>query len=306
MAQREANDHQIVFRFMGPPPGQLDMIQADVIPRAIADGASALIVVPGDSPRLAKELWPTPKRKKCRWSCSADRSRVRKDLHRSRAWIHEPFEASPKRIVATTLEDAKKAGRPPQGTALLLSDKETDQTSADRLAALESAAEAVGLRPVTISYDGTTQGSAKAATLAAIKANPDTLIVLADEGEGLVGASSQCTDLPGGHPGRFPWEATRDFRNSSSTVRTPERGSCFVERRGRRTGQACRARLAQQLDGESDRGASGPRVGIPPRVGRGRVPSQADRLERRRRFVQQADRRRDAATGQTKMPSRKT
>ena len=55
-ALREANDQHLVFRTMGPGPGESSMSQPEVVKRVLADGASALLVVQGDSPELAQSL----------------------------------------------------------------------------------------------------------------------------------------------------------------------------------------------------------------------------------------------------------
>jgi ABC-type sugar transport system substrate-binding protein len=227
-AQREANTQKTIFRAMGPSEGQPSSNQPEVIRKAIADGASALIVVPGDAPELAQTL--ADAEAKGVSVVLLGRSIPAPTNSKPFTYIdHEAYVGLAKRIVATTIEDAKKAGRPLDGTVLLVTDQVFDQNSAVRQAALKEAVEAAGLRPVVnVSFNGSTAESAKKAVLEAVKAHPDVVIVLSDEGEGTFGASQARFSL-GGEPVFFVGGFAGYRGQINDTLLANE--SCLVEGR---------------------------------------------------------------------------
>ena len=177
-----------IFRIAGPNSNDTKTTQTDLVRQAVADGASALVVVPGDAPGLAEAL------------VEAESKKVPVVL------LGRPLPAPPgkppftvvvpgsfdemaRKIVATTLEDAKKVGRPADGSALILADRDTDYFSPDRVVALKAAAVSAGLSKVdTISFDGTKTDGAFNAVLEAIKTHPDVAIVVGENDEALYGA----------------------------------------------------------------------------------------------------------------------
>ena len=246
-AQREANDHQMVFRATGPGPAESGQDQPEFVRKALADGASALLVVPGDSPDLARAL------------ADAEGKGVPVVLlgrtipapAGSRPFhyvTHAPFEDSAGRIVATALEDAKKADRPANGSALILADKDVDATSTIRVAALKSAAEAAGLRQVdTVPFDGLTVDSAKRAVIEAVKSHPDVAIVLADDAWAMKGASDARVELKG-KPAFFVGGYIGHRAEPPSVAFTNE--SCFVDGKTEQLGRLAARKVIARLQGE--------------------------------------------------------
>jgi ABC-type sugar transport system substrate-binding protein len=251
LAHREANSQRAIFRPIAPPPGQSPSAQPELVRKAIADGATALVVVPGDSPDLARAL------------ADAESKNVPVVLlgrpidapagSKPFTYVeHEPFGPLAKRIVSTTLGDVKKSGRPMDGTVLLISDKVTDRPSADRLAALKSAVEAEGLTSiVNATFDSATPGSAKAAVLDAVKSHPDVIMALADEGEGILGASTARISL-GGQPAFFVG-GFAGYRAAIGTIPL-QKESCFVDGRVDELARFAVVTALKRLKGESIEG----------------------------------------------------
>ena len=227
-AQHESNDKRAIFRIMGPPPGKPDTEQPVVVRKAVADGASAVIVYPGEAPELARTL------------AEVEANGVPVVLLNKRIAAPEgarpftvveygAFDVSAGQIVGATLEDLKKNHRPVDGTAIILADKVADPTSTRRVAALKSAAESAKFaKVVTIEFDGTNPDAAKAAAIEAVKSHPDVSIMLADDGEGFVGAAQVRSESKG-----KPVFFVGGFTNfaPSRVVSEPERESCYVDGR---------------------------------------------------------------------------
>ena len=228
-AQREANNLQAIFRIMGPTPDESPSAQPDVVRKAVADGASALIVVPGDSTGLGKALAEAeakgvPVVLLGRAIAAPDGSKPFTVVE------HGDFDASARAIVAATLEDAKKAGRPADGTAIVMVDRATDSSSGRRVAALKAAAESSGFRKVvTVPFEPTRDDSAKVAVLEAVKANPEVSVVLADDSESMIGASKARVELQA-KPAFFVGGYV-DYGVPKASYLPPTRESCFVEGR---------------------------------------------------------------------------
>jgi ABC-type sugar transport system substrate-binding protein len=228
-AQHEANDKRAVFRIMGPGPKGSAAEQPETVRKSVIEGASALIVYPGDSPELPRAL--ADAEAKGVPVVLIDKPVAAPEGSKPFTVVEPaPFEDTARKIVAATLEDLSKASRPLNGTAILLVDsKLVDQNSGRRVEALKSAAEAAKFRRVlTVPFDGSRQDAAKLAVLEAVKANPDVSVVLTEDGEGLVGAAQARVDLKG-KPIIFVGGYT-DYR-SSRVLTPPLRESCYVEGR---------------------------------------------------------------------------
>jgi ABC-type sugar transport system substrate-binding protein len=226
-AQIEANARRAIFRIWGPRPGESTDLQGEAVRRAVADGATALIVYPGSSPDLPKAL--AEAEAKGVPVVLLDRSVPAPEGSKPFTVIdYGPFDATAKQIVAATIEDLKKASQPVDGTAIILVDKVTDGTSGRRVAALKAAAESAKFKQVVaVEFAGTPE-AAKAAALEAIKAHPDVSVILTDDVEGMAGAAVARSDSKG-KPVFFVGGYT-DYR-SSTFVTPPERESCYVEGR---------------------------------------------------------------------------
>ena len=224
-AQREANNRQAIFRVMGPGPDRTPP-QPEVVRRAVADGASALIVMPGDSPELGKAL-AEAEAKGVR-VIMLGRTIPAPDGSKPFTVVeHGDFDESARKIVEATLEDAKKVGQSTEGTALVMVNQATDSSSTRRVAALKAAAEGAGFRKVVmVPYEPVSDDSAKIALLEAVKANPDVSIVLGDDTDSTTGASEARIQLQGKPAffvgGYMQYGATKSYL-------PPTRESCFVE-----------------------------------------------------------------------------
>ncbi len=256
-AQRELNDRHLVFRVVGPGPDDPGEKQTGLIRKALGDGASALIVVPGDDPGLPQAL-----------ADARDGGVPVVLLGRSipapagskpfPVATYAPFDESAPRIVKTVLGDAKKAGLPADGPALLLVDKETDPTSAERVAALKAAAEAAGIKRVeTVPFDGSKDGAARRAVVEAIKSHPDAAVVLADDAPAMRGASQARTELAGkpaffvaGYIGHRPEPQGTSFPDES----------CYVDGKIEQLARLAARQVIARLDGEAGKELSSPRV----------------------------------------------
>jgi ABC-type sugar transport system substrate-binding protein len=224
-AQREANNRQVIFRAMGPGPDRTPS-QPDIVRKAVADGASALIVMPGDSPELGKALAEAeakgvPVIMLARTIPAPDGSKPFTVVE------HGDFDKSAKQIVEATLEDANKVGRSTEGTALVMVDQATDSSSTRRVAALKAAAEAAGFRKVVmVPYEPVNDDSAKVALLEAVKANPDVSIVLGDDSDSTMWASEVRMELQA-KPAFFVGGYMK--YGVSKAYLAPTKESCFVE-----------------------------------------------------------------------------
>lgn len=227
-AQHEANDKRAIFRVMKPGLGESQASQPGVVVRAIAEGASALIVYPGDSPDLAKSLAHAEDQGVP--VVLLDKGLAAPEGRRPFTVVEvAPFEESARQIVSATVEDLKQASQPVDGRALVLVDKVVDQTSGLRVEALASAAKAAGFREVVrVPFDSSVETSAEIEVAAAVKTMPDVSIVLTDDAEGMTGASVARKRF-GGKPIFFVGGYT-DYRTSRIII-TPGRESCYVEGR---------------------------------------------------------------------------
>jgi ABC-type sugar transport system substrate-binding protein len=247
-AQAEANLHQVVFRIMGPSPGDPPDRQPEIIRKAIADGVSALIVVPGESPDLPKAL-SEAEAKNIPVVLLGGSISTPAGSKPFTVVDHEPFEKSAGRIVATTVEDLKKIGRSAEGAALIVTDRKTDVSSARRVAALKGAASSAGFSPVVmVPIDGSNRDKAKLTVLDAVKSNPNIAIALADNDEsmlaaanGRMGRKGDPAFFVGGYTGHATETAGFPFKMES----------CQVEGRFHDLGRLAVRTLLSRLKGES-------------------------------------------------------
>jgi ABC-type sugar transport system substrate-binding protein len=247
-AQVEANDKRAIFRIMGPGPGETPDKQPEIVRKALTDGASALIVYPGDSPELPKAL--AEAESKGVPVVLIDKALVPPEGSKPFTMVeHGVFDEMARKIVAATIDDLKKAARPLDGTALVLVDKVVDGTSGRRVSSLKSAAEAAKFRQVVpVSFDASVENSAKLAVLEAVKANPDVSVVLADDAEGLMGAGLARAESRG-KPVFFVGGFT-DYR-TSQVYMPPVRESCYVEGRYSELGGLAVVTALARLRGET-------------------------------------------------------
>ena len=248
-AQHEANGKRAIFRVMGPAPGQtLAADQPEVVRKAGADGASALLVYPGDAPELPKAL--AEAEAKGVPVVLIDKPLAAPEGSKPFTVVEpRPFEETAKQIVDATIDDLKRASRPVDGTAIVLADRLTDGTSSRRVAALKVAAEAAKFRQVvTVSFEGSDEEAAKKALLEAIKANPDVSVVLCDDAEGLMAGAVARVEAQG--KPIFFVAGYSDYRVSRVT-QPPTRESCYVEGRYSELGGLAVVTALARLRGET-------------------------------------------------------
>ena len=224
-AQQVANDQRAIFRIMSPKVETTETL-TDVVRRAVADRVSALIVYPDATPGLGGSL------------AEAEAQGIPVVLIERPVEApngvkpftmvgHPPFDRSATRIVEAIRDDLKKASRPTDGPAFVLSDNVKDDTSTRRVEALKAAATKAGFREVTlVPHDSAVPDSARLAVLEVVKKHPDISVVLADDSEGLIGAALGRIESEG-KPVFFVGGYT-GFRNSS-VLQHPLRESCYVD-----------------------------------------------------------------------------
>ncbi len=264
--QREAGDSRAVFRLSGPGPSVPSLDQAAIARKAVADGASALVVVAGEAPDLPAAL------------AEAEAKKVPVVLlgkplgppAGSPAFTHVrpgSFEPAARKVVEAAKADARTLGLPDDFTTIILVDQDGDLYSSARVAALKGAAEAAGLKKIELVSFKSGEG-AKVALLSALKEHPDAAIVLCDDDDAMLAASRARMDLDrkptivvGGFAGsRGMWEPSY-YANESS----------FVECRNEKL-----AKLAVRTALEKSRGESVPAVvELEPKFNRGRGADEA-------------------------------
>jgi ABC-type sugar transport system substrate-binding protein len=179
LAQREANLDRTIFRSLGPGPEGPTTDLPELIRRAVADGASALLVATDDSAGLPGALTQA-EAKKVPVVLIGRPVAAPAGSPPFTVAAPEAFGPSADRLTSAALEDARILGRPAGGTALILAEGAGDPFAADRVAALRAAAEKAGLKPRVFGVDPPFDAKATATVTQAIQAAPDTVIVLAD------------------------------------------------------------------------------------------------------------------------------
>ncbi len=192
--QREASDSRAIFRVMGPGPSAPSMDQAAIVRKAVADGASALVVVAGDAPGLPAALAEAEAKKVpvILMGKPIDAPAGSPPFTQVRPGAFEP---AARKVVEAALADAKALALPADPAAIILVDRAGDLYSAARVSALRQAAEAAGIKKVVLApFDGGGE-NAKAALRAALKENLGDAIVLCDDDDALIAASLIRADL---------------------------------------------------------------------------------------------------------------
>ena len=186
IARLEAGTIRAVYQSIKPAPGDPPGAQGDLIRRAVADGASAIVVVAEDPKVVAEAIG------------SIDTKKVpvvllgRPVPGASGATLvtFPSFAASAKEIVGAIAEAAKKAGFPDDAPVILLKVEPRDETSAARDAAIIEAIGATKHRIVTSILLTNPTDSVRPTLDAAIREHPDLCAVLADTDDGLNLASA--------------------------------------------------------------------------------------------------------------------
>jgi ABC-type sugar transport system substrate-binding protein len=183
-AQKEAGLQKLIFRAVGPVPGTSET-QADIVAKAIADGASALVVIPGSDPKLPDALANAESR-------SVPVVLVGEPVAAPAGSKPFPlvtfasFDEPAKQILEAMAEDARRLGYPTDGSALLISSLKGDRFTSKRTAALRRAAEKIGLKSVDlVEIDNLDPKLAQEKVAEAIKTHPDCRFILAADDDGI-------------------------------------------------------------------------------------------------------------------------
>jgi ABC-type sugar transport system substrate-binding protein len=180
----EAGNLRVIFQTFRPSPGDAKDKQAELIKKAVADGAAAMIVVADGSDATVLALADVDQKKTpiilLGRPVEAPKSGPPYTLV-----TFPPFGPSAKKIVEAILEDARKLGAPTDGTALFLQDTTADETSDARNAALTEALKAAktpisATVPTTESINDTHKPGVEV-----LKANPKIAIIVADDDSGV-------------------------------------------------------------------------------------------------------------------------
>ncbi|WP_435020066.1 substrate-binding domain-containing protein [Tundrisphaera sp. TA3] len=190
-AESEAAAHRVIFRPTGPPPGSPPSAQVEAIRRAVAEGASMLVVVPAADPGVPKALAEAEGRGIAVVTLGAA-AEADPPLPGT-AVVPEPFAESAAKLVRAVVEDAGRRGLPADPPAALLFDRKGDRFAADRVKALQDAAAKAGLthlEPLGYEIAGVGEGRTEALKVLAawMETHPETAIVLAEGDESLAAA----------------------------------------------------------------------------------------------------------------------
>jgi ABC-type sugar transport system substrate-binding protein len=261
VAQREANRERLIFRSLGPGPKESPAAEPEVVRRAIADGASALIVVSSDVPGLPEALADAESKK----IPVVVIGRPISAPPGSPPFTHvvpKPFDATAEQLVRTALGDAKKAGRPADGTAFLLVDRAGGAFSADRADALKAAATKAGLKVQVIDFDLPTESPTAATAAKSILDSPDVTILLAAN-DGAMQLATQVRKTLS--PRLKVYVAGYASHRNASMPGVYGSESAYVEYRGEELGRLAVEAALGRLGGEE----AGRKVEFDPRFRRG-------------------------------------
>jgi ABC-type sugar transport system substrate-binding protein len=180
----EAGNLRVIFQTLRPSTGDAKGKQAELIKKAVADGAAAMIVVADGSDATVLALADVDQKKTpiilLGRPVEAPKSGPPYTLV-----TFPPFGPSAKKIVEALLEDARKLGAPLDGTALYLVDATPDETSDARNAALTEALKAAKT-PIAATVTTTENtGEAQKPPVDALKANPKVAIIVSDDDSGI-------------------------------------------------------------------------------------------------------------------------
>ncbi len=220
--QREAGDSQAVFRARGPVAGKPAATEAGVVREAVADGISALIVVPDGSPDLPAAL-AEAEEKGVPVVLLGDPVEPPPGKPPFTRVVPGSFDPAARQMVEAARADAKQLGLPEDLPAIILVDTGGDRYSKARVAAIKGATEAAGIKRVEMAPFDRGFDKAKAALLGALKAAPGGAMVFCDDDDALLAASRTRIDLNkqpmimvGGFAGsRGMWDPTYYAHESS-------------------------------------------------------------------------------------------
>ncbi len=194
----EAGNLHVIHRAFRPRANDPASNQAALISQAVADGASALLVVPDDSKETADAL------------AAAGRKGVPIILI-GRPLASPPdgppytlvtlpdYAASARKLVEILVEDTRKAGLPADAPFLLVKSVWKDETTAARTAAVAAALKAAGVTVAATVEVVEASDESRRRFDAALKAHPDIRAVFADDDQGFtIGTAARDETNPRG------------------------------------------------------------------------------------------------------------
>ena len=189
VCRQEAGVSKLLYRALraDTPKGQ-----AELITKVLGEGVSGLVVVAEDPDRLTSVLDQAASKGVA--IVLLDRKIPGLDGKATLVTTGKLAE-SVKELVSSTIEDAKKAGFPPEGPAVMLVNTTSDANAKARMALLAEAAKAAGLTLLpNIEFDSTPEEATKALA-SHFEKQPATAILFADDENGLLGSAAYRTAL---------------------------------------------------------------------------------------------------------------
>jgi ABC-type sugar transport system substrate-binding protein len=167
----------------GDPPSR----QADMIKEVVASGVSALVVMADDPNAIATAI--DDARKEGVPVVLLDRAVPSTATPPPPLVRYESESESAKALVAAACEDAKKAGFPPEGPAMILANGPGDEHAQARVKAIRSELKARGVRVLPDLVFTGLNAEVKAALTDACRATPHVAMIFAEENVGLGGSA---------------------------------------------------------------------------------------------------------------------
>lgn len=188
----EAGDARTGFRFAALGPNDPPQGQAELIREAAARGVSVLIVEPAQAPEVADALEQA--RKQGTPSVLLDRP-LDAPGNPFPVVLPAPCADSARQLVEAAVADAKTAGLPADGKALVLVPSPPEAHTNEARDALRAALQAAGVSQVeTVEYPGAIEGAQKAIT-ARLQADPSVTLVLTTSADGFTGTTQAREEL---------------------------------------------------------------------------------------------------------------
>jgi ABC-type sugar transport system substrate-binding protein len=186
-ARVEAARHRSLVELVPIPEKPTQTWQAEAIREAVARGVSAIIVVPDESADLTQAIQESVE---ATVPVVQMLRQVAEPGSETPLVTYSSLDDSAGDLVKAAVDDARAAGFPADGPALLMRNGGVSLNGLDRAEALEKAAKNAGLRLVpSPDWKGYSK-DAEAVLRAALAEHPDLAIVLVDEGNALNAAST--------------------------------------------------------------------------------------------------------------------
>ena len=192
VARLQTGQARAAFRSLKVSEEEPPAKQAEMIKQAVADGASAIVIVPNAAKETAEALAAVDQKKTPIIVLGQLPAGVKGGPYTLITW--PAFGPSAKLIVDAIVEDVKKASLPEDAPVLFLKADPPDMTSAARDAALLDALKTTK-HPVAATVPMSSDATAKAVLNAALKAHPKICAIIGDDVLGVSTATSVRVDM---------------------------------------------------------------------------------------------------------------